>query len=422
MVSSSSTAVVSSSSSSSLSARHVDAIIIKVMIAGRASGLVLSASLFCAPRTCPPRCAGDAPWPCFCKFNVGAWRGYAVSIDPKTFVPNLPGVEYDHFVAVDDPDKMALRTTTTTRGGDGEKSVESIVVAGDTLDIDLDGSYSVDHPDGLSLANLLAGRETAAACTVIEHSLAVSDDERRRAVLTYDSDSGELETLLLLSERRGEMPDAAAHSNLISLVGSWTGDACVRSASAASQAFSRTAGVGFGSGAPAKAPTKRAKKSGASPAILATRRTNVFKAALTYAWDGATTVMRQLQVTSFSNEALDAIRTTGRLTTSEGAYGEYESVAFFGDELEPSLILLPAGCHLIAPRRLPTADAKAAFSTEFGALLDAGESFGWRGFTGGEEGAPAQEGDAESARLVRIQRLYAGRSFVSGTTSLLTAE
>ena len=70
-----------------------------------------------------------------------------------------------------------------------------------------------------------------------------------------------------------------------------------------------------------------------------------------------------------------------------------------------------------------------AFTTEFGAVLAPGESFGWRGFTGAAQGEDddeqvqqQQEADDDSPRLVRIQRLYSGRSaFVSGTTSLLTA-
>ena len=384
-------------------------------------GLLLVTAGLSAPRAPSATCSQDAPWPSFRRFNEGAWKGYAVIVDPATAVPRLPGIQYEHFVSADDPEKLAMRTYTT-RDGDAEKVTEDFNLDGTGLDIDLDGSYSTEHADGLGLASLLLERddESSASCLVVEHSLAVSDEERRRSLLVYGD--GELEAVILLAECKGGAPEPAAHSTLFSLVGAWSGDSCVRSAGAATQAFTQSSGgknpFGFGG---ANKGGKEAK-GGASPAILATRRTNVFKAALTYAWDGAATVMRQLQVTSFGNEALDAIRTSGTLQTVGGDFGEYESVAFSGDPLEPTLLLLPAGCHLIAPRKLPAASAPTTYSTEFGAMLEAGESFGWRGFTGGEEGAASQEQDEDSARLVRIQRLYSGGAFVSGTTSLLTAQ
>ena len=162
-------------------------------------------------------------------------------------------------------------------------------------DIDLDGSYSTEHADGLGLASLLLERddESSASCLVVEHSLAVSDEERRRSLLVYGD--GELEAVILLAECKGGAPEPAAHSTLFSLVGAWSGDSCVRSAGAATQAFTQSSGgknpFGFGG---ANKGGKEAKK-GASPAILATRRTNVFKAALTYAWDGAATVHREVE-------------------------------------------------------------------------------------------------------------------------------
>ena len=134
----------------------------------------------------PPACsAADAPWACFSRFNADAsWRGYAVSIDPATAVPSLPGIPYDHFVASEGSgDALRLRTTTTANG---EQRVESLRLDGATLDVDLDGSYSAEHGSGLGLASLLLGRadgDGGERCIAIEHSLAVSDDERRRRCL-----------------------------------------------------------------------------------------------------------------------------------------------------------------------------------------------------------------------------------------------
>lgn len=59
---------------------------------------------------------------------------------------------------------------------------------------------------------------------------------------------------------------------------------------------------------------------------------------------------------------------------SEGEYGEYESVRFDGDETFPRLLMLPSGCHVLAPLQL----TDGPFQTEFGAELPPGESFGWQ--------------------------------------------
>lgn len=73
----------------------------------------------------------------------------------------------------------------------------------------------------------------------------------------------------------------------------------------------------------------------------------------------------------------------------------------------PRLLLLPGGCHVLAPRYL----ADAPFLTEFGALLEAGESFGWMGdipaATDGEmraTAAPTGQGTSttEQVRNTRI--------------------
>ena len=100
--------------------------------------------------------------------------------------------------------------------------------------------------------------------------------------------------------------------------------------------------------------------------------------------------------------------------------------------------MLPAACHVIAPLKLPLADAaapEASFQIEFGAVLEAGESFGWRGYMpSDDEGVELAEGETElppldpegssdAPRLVRISRLYSRLGqFASGTTSLCEAE
>ena len=84
--------------------------------------------------------------------------------------------------------------------------------------------------------------------------------------------------------------------------------------------------------------------------------------------------MRQLGGTSFNGEPLDAIRSCGELQKHDGTYGEYESVRFDGDATFPRLLMLPAGCHVIAPFQM----RDEPFQTEFGAELPTGESFGWQ--------------------------------------------
>ena len=121
------------------------------------------------------------------------------------------------------------------------------------------------------------------------------------------------------------------------------------------------------------------------------------------------------------------------------------------DAARPTLLMLPQGCYVLAPSRLPPASSAAAegarddaggggsfaYSTEFGALLEPGESFGWQGYQaaaaaddGGDDATADGEGaelaapgevDDEAPRLARIQRLYGtDGQYASGTTSLLS--
>ena len=397
--------------------------------------------------------SATTPWKSYLAYNADVgWRGYATLIDPRTAVPTLPGVTYSHFVASDEDERAAAVRTTTSVGAAGpdKKLEETVAYVGGNADIDLDGSYSCEHPDGLALATLLLNsaeeskKTPAETHRVIEHSLAVSDEERRRCLLSYSTTTGALDSVLLLVEKKGEAADVAAQSTLYSLVGTWRGDACVRSPTAAAtskapRGFGKDRGGGGGFGGGGK------QKDSSAPDSLGAFRTAVFKARLTYAWDGDTSVARQLCVTSSFGGGgdLDAIRSSGTLLREEGDYGEYESVRFVGDATLPTLLLLPAACHLLAPLQLPVAsagggdlpDGPVPFSTEFGAVLEPGESFGWRGYQPsddigvqleeGEEELPPldPEGDASAPRLVRSSRLYSAvGKLVSCTTSFCEAE
>ena len=375
----------------------------------------------------------------FKEFNTRvAWEGTATTIDPRTAVPSAP-IEYKHYV-FEHEDEFSVRTTTTT--ADGARCDETMAYARAGLDVDLDGSYSAEHRDGLKFPSLFGGSDLGAT-VVLEHSLATSDRERRRLLLSYSADSGALEQVLLLVEGRcvdGEdapPPANAPQSTLYALLGTWAGDACMRSVARSQPA--RAAGLGFG----ARTGGKMSKAQGAASGKGEVVRTAVFKARLSYAWDGETTVARQLLATSFgedSGEPTATIRGVGQLQTTAGEWADYESVTFPADASKPVLLLLPASCHILAPTQLPPlgghdgdeASSAFPFSTEFGALLEPGEGFGWQGYQAAaeyeeeseeSEGGVLPEGDAEAMRLVRIQRLYDDSgSFVSGTTSLCTAE
>ncbi len=377
----------------------------------------------------------DEQWIAFGKFNtMVAWTGTATVIDPLTAVPS-PSVAYDHFVASVPGAPRSIKTTTTT--ATGTRSEETVSLSGSGLDVDLDGSYSADHPNGLELAALLGGGTANDGGIVLEHSLACSDRERRRLLLSYDGASGTLlQVLLLVEGRRAEgeaapPPCSAPPTSLFSLLGVWVGDACMRSVTRAA-----AGGFGFGGGgfAGGGLGASGRKKSGGKGALAAAVRTAVFKARLSYAWDGGAVVARQMEATSFG-EASSAsptatIRAVGELRTTKGEWSDYESVTFAADAARPVLLLLPSSCHILAPTRLPARDKTApsgkgdaafAFSTEFGVVLEPGEGFGWRGYQEGDR--PPEEDAADDAmRLVRIQRLYdESGSFVSGTTSLCSA-
>ena len=241
-------------------------------------------------------------------------------------------------------------------------------------------------------------------------------------------------------------PAPVAPCTLSTLLGSWSGDASVRrpqpgSGAAkkrrappptpASRAGDKGGGAPKGFGAKrkeAKAPLRSLFGEGEARGALST---NVYKAKLSFS-ELYGTVVRTLGVTAFGGDDLDPIESMGRLLSTRGLYADYEAVAFEPrDPSQPRMLLLPAGCYVYAPSRVQPGNS---FSTEFGVVLPPGESFGWKGFVPGDDEADdaarmeaaskagAGLSDSTTARLVRVQRLYDGVRFVSGTTSLCSAD
>ena len=443
-------------------------------------------------RQLPSTLSPDSPYLALANFNVGTWRGRVQRISPTTAEPLGAEQSYVQVVRAEQRRPEQLVLTSETRLDGEQSSTSDALLTSRSLDVDLDGTFSAEHARLEQAA--LFGVAADGAALVLEHSVAVSDDERRRCLLVYkqcgsegtdddddDDESAaeggllELEEALLLVEARQPAdvaadgpwvePPGAAPGTLLELIGVWTGDASMRSPQKPAAVTkkpsmskrqrsggggSRPAASGFGAPAAPVAPAKKmGKRAQLRRALFGNDgdgeggdegpvpvRTNVYKSRLAYAWDGDTMVVRKLGVTAFGGDALDSIVSTGRLATTAGAYCDYETVAFDpADPRQPTLLMLPAGCHVLAPLRIAPG---GAFSTEFGAVLPAGESFGWKGFVGadgdGDGGelddaaataaAQAGQGVSESAssRLVRVQRLYDGSRFVSGTTSLSSAE
>ena len=342
----------------------------------------------------------DTPRAAVAKYNAGAWRGTGWLIDPRTAEP----LAIEDVTTSVDPAPSALVTQTTLGARDPARDLLDL----DLADADLDGSYSAEHDtDG----GLLGGG--APGGLVIEHAIAVSDNERRRCLLRY-GDGGALEAVLLLLEGRAAADDvdAPAPSTLLSICGDWEGDASVRR-SAEPAAARPKGGRGFGTPRVAKARDVFDEAAGRQGRPEAT---SVFKSRLSYLYDGESTVVRKLGATAFGGDELDDIATFGVLKRHDGKFGEYESVGFASDASQPRLLLLPAACHVLAPSLLSD---DAPFTCEFGVALEPGESFGWAGFTDRMPEQPEQDSDAR--RLARSTRLYAGRGrFVSGTTSLVS--
>ena len=194
----------------------------------------------------------DEHWVAFSKFNaMVAWTGTATVINPLTAEPSQQ-VAYEHFVASVPGAPRIIKTTTTTASG--TRSEETVNLSTSGLDVDLDGSYSAEHPAGLTLATLFGSADSGTdGIHIFEHSLACSDRERRRLLLSYDTKSGALRQVLLLVEGRraaGETalpPCSAPPSTLFSLLGVWAGDACMRSLTRTDRGFGLAGGGGFSS-------------------------------------------------------------------------------------------------------------------------------------------------------------------------------
>ena len=157
---------------------------------------------------------------------------------------------------------------------------------------------------------------------------------------------------------------------------------------------------------------------------------------MTFAWDGGTRLARQLQVTSFDNVGMDAIRSCGVIQTHEAEFSESVVVQFEPTSVgSTNMLLLPFSSYIMLPDKLLE---HASFGIEFGVLLEPGESYGWKGLQGqvgsrlqqeemsdgqGPPGMIDVTGGDSAQRLVRIQRLYDSEGkFSSGATSLCTLE
>ena len=395
-------------------------------------------------------------WDAFSSFNVGVvWSGTATMVDPATAVPKATVRYTQRAFAASGSGALRLVTTTT----DGGRASETARLK--SLDADLDGSYSAEHAAPLEMLALLRQKATDGETDeyegsdvgdgdtrLLELSLACTDRERRRVLLVYAG--GKLTQIVCLLEKRvdgqsadGEGEDAEENAKdadggagasqiipsmtLYSLLGSWVGDACVRTPGQRPSVKAAARGFGkFTKAGPRDAGGKGATSDGELPV-----RTAVFKARLTYSWDGQKAVARRLGVTSFDGGKLQEIGSVGELCTTSSTFYDHELVRFPTDASLPSILLLPADTYVLAPAILPTGDAEPfPFSTEFGAVLEPGEGFGWKGYQPSEddkegdqgEGAPPPD-ESDANRLVRIQRLYAADgSFASGTTSLCTLE
>jgi len=392
--------------------------------------------------------AAESPWTSYVSFNHGTWHGRASVIDVSSQA--MLACDYIHEVKTT---AKPLEVSTKTACG-GAVALETVVLDS-TTDVDLDGSYSASSSfaGASALAILAAARAAAGSDTgpstpaerfLVEHSIAVSETERRRCMLLYDGQAGDLEQVIMLFERRSAALPPPPPATLDSLVGTWAGDASIRTPKAA--AFPPTGksrgrparprgGGGFGGGGDGgRGRGGGGGGGGSSTKLFGMWSTNVFKSELRYAsralWDDNVAVSRRLQVTSFSGDELEPIDSTGSFSAD---FTAKPAAIRFGGPGAPALWLLPAASHILAPTKISTEMGRFPFSSEFGTMIAPGESFGWMGYRAGDgddevdstqvvsfDGqAPT---DAEASRLARVQRLYdEDRSYVSGTTSLLSA-
>ena len=215
------------------------------------------------------RAVVETPWTDFTKMNLGQWRGRAVRIDPRTAEPRSAAARFVVAHA-----EAARPCTYSTRASllDGTRSCEFETTFDERADVDLDGSYSNDHPAGCAFTSLFSPGADGASEFVIEHSIAWRDDARLRLLLRYgpsetpatDAEMDDarpapdaLLDVLLLDEVRasaGSEAEAtaeratAATCTVYSLLGEWRGDACVRQPERAPAEPERAPPRGFGAG------------------------------------------------------------------------------------------------------------------------------------------------------------------------------
>lgn len=388
----------------------------------------------------------ETPWTDFAHFNLGRWHGRAISIDPVTAAPRSSEKRFTLTHA--EAGQPCTYSTSAALLDDDRRSCAFETTFDERADVDLDGSYSNDHAAGCDFAALLSDLADASSAFVIEHSIACSDDERVRLLLLYgapaadaDEDAARaleqprqalLDVLLLREARQAEgatdaelkLSAGAAPCTLDSLLGEWRGDACVRQP--IEEPPAQAAPRGFGARGKAAGGKGLA---GGEQTGFGRVAVNIYKASVEYMWDGDTLVGRRLGFAAFNGEELESIVSTGALKATEGQLGTHEAVAFGRgfDPTAPRMLLLPHSCFVLAPS---LAVEGASFATEFGVLLEGGESFGMMGFVEGADGGGLSEGgpfgeaggDPTAARMVRVLRLYKpGRKFASGTTSLCSA-
>eukprot|EP00966_Prymnesium_polylepis_P028993 672303-Prymnesium_polylepis.1 len=217
-----------------------------------------------SPRCAAPRAsASTSTW---AEFNCGTWVGYAVSVDPITSEPQ-PAYRSTRVTVTKPVGGTVDITSVVGDGDDQQRCVDAVSLTDVSLDVDLDGApgpfvrslcsrprrparrarpprhtrpprpalgrlvtgtYSAQHDGQLQHVALMGGAALASG-RVIEHSVAVSDDSRRRCLLAY-SESGLLERVVVVVETKdGRTPsETVAPCTLLALVGEWRGDASVR--------------------------------------------------------------------------------------------------------------------------------------------------------------------------------------------------
>ena len=133
--------------------------------------------------------ASDSPFLALGNFNVGTWRGRCTRVSPTTAEPLSEEVAYVQQVVTEqrNAEQLVLRSITQVDGADA--AATDYLWPSSTTDIDLDGTYSAEY-SSLEQAALFGAAAAAQGqgereVFVVEHSIASSDEERRRCLLVY---------------------------------------------------------------------------------------------------------------------------------------------------------------------------------------------------------------------------------------------